>query len=96
MTRLVIVGAGGHAAVVAEMAELVGAWEHICFVDDKYPDLTSTIDLPVVGNLSAIPGLINDKAEFVIAIGNNQTRLKLHREIVFVGKEQDQMLQVKP
>jgi len=85
VTRLVIVGAGGHAAVVAEMADLVGAWENICFIDDKYPDLASIIDLPVVGNSSAIPGLINDKADFVIAIGNNQTRLKLHHEIVETG-----------
>ena len=85
MTRLLIVGAGGHAAVVAEMAELVGAWEQICFVDNKYPDLTSIIDLPVVGNSSAIPGLISDEADFVIAIGNNQTRLKLHHEILDAG-----------
>ena len=85
MTQLVIVGAGGHAAVVAEAAELVGVWEQICFVDDKYPELSNIIDLPVVGNFSAIPDLVNDNAEFVIAIGNNRTRLKLHREIVEAG-----------
>ena len=55
MTRLIIVGAGGHAAVVAEAAQLERAWDEICFIDDKYPGTREIIGLPVVGDLSAVP-----------------------------------------
>jgi len=85
MTRLVIVGAGGHAAVVAEAAELEGTWGDICFVDDKYPGLSESIGLPVVGDLSAVPELQAGQAKFVIAIGDNRTRLEIHQKIVSAG-----------
>ena len=81
MTRLVIVGAGGHAAVVAEAAELQGAWDDICFVDDKYPDVDEVLGFPVVGDSSAVHALISDQVEFIVAIGDNGTRLELHRQI---------------
>ncbi len=85
MTRLVIVGAGGHAAVVAESAQLQGTWDDICFIDDRYPDLSDIVGLPVVGDLAAVQSLRSDGAEFVIAIGNNTTRLNLYRSIAGEG-----------
>jgi len=85
MTRLIIVGAGGHAAVVAEAAQLAGPWDDICFVDDKYPDIDEIVGFPVVGELSAIPKLQTDQTEFIVAIGNNQTRLELHEKIESSG-----------
>ena len=85
MTRLVIVGAGGHAAVVAEAAELEGTWDDICFVDDKYPDLSEIIGLPVIGTLSAVQEQISDQTEFMVAIGDNRTRLELHQKIASSG-----------
>lgn len=85
MTRLVIVGAGGHAAVVAEAAQLVEAWDDICFIDDKYADLNEIMGLPVVGDLSSVQELKGDGVEFIVAIGDNQTRLKLHQDIAENG-----------
>jgi len=85
MTRLVIVGAGGHAAVVAEAAQLEGAWDDICFIDDKFPNVKNIIGLPVVGDLSAVPEFTADRVEFVVAIGNNDTRLELHEKLVGAG-----------
>lgn len=86
MTRLVIVGAGGHAAVVAESAQLQGAWDDICFVDDKYPDLTEVIGLPVIDDLAAVERLQGEQAQFIVAIGSNDTRLRLHKSIAGVGR----------
>lgn len=85
MTRLVIVGAGGHAAVVAEAAQLEEAWDDICFIDDRYPDLDEIIGLPVVGDLSAAQKLKADGADFIVAIGSNRTRLELHKKIADSG-----------
>ena len=85
MTRLVILGAGGHAAVVAEAAQLEGAWDDICFVDDKYPDVSEIIGLRVVGDLSAVQELKADRVEFIVAIGNNHVRLELHQKIASSG-----------
>lgn len=85
MTRLVIIGAGGHAAVVAEAAQLEGPWDDICFIDDKYPDLGEILGLPVVGDLSAAHTLTADGADFIVAIGSNRTRLEVHQSIAHGG-----------
>jgi len=85
VTRLVILGAGGHAVVVAEAAQLEGAWDDICFIDDTYPDGSEIIGLPVIGDLSAMQELKNDRVEFIVAIGNNYTRLEQHQKIASSG-----------
>jgi len=85
VTCLVIVGAGGHAAVVAEAAQLQGAWEEICFIDDKYPGVTEIIGLPVVADTSSIIKLITDNVAFVVAIGDNDLRFRLHQQIEKAG-----------
>ena len=81
MTRLVIVGAGGHAAVVAEAARLQGEWDDICFIDQQYPDVSQVIGLPVVGNMTFVASLQADDVEFIVGIGDNDTRLKVHEEL---------------
>ena len=35
MTRLIIIGGGGHGAVVAEAAKESGDWSEIVFLDDN-------------------------------------------------------------
>lgn len=41
MTKLVIIGAGGHGAVVADAALLMAKWSEIVFLDDKDFGLTT-------------------------------------------------------
>ena len=36
--KLLILGAGGFGQTIAEVAELLGNWESISFVDDRWPD----------------------------------------------------------
>lgn len=54
MNRSLIVGAGGHAAVVADGAGLQGKWNVICFNDQRYPGVSQVIGLPVVGDMTSI------------------------------------------
>ena len=51
MNDLIIVGAGGHGKVVAELAQRQQLWDKISFIDDRFPELKTVFDLPVIGNL---------------------------------------------
>lgn len=70
--KLVIIGAGGHARVVAESAMEAG-WDIVGFLDDaKHPQL---YDLQYLGKLEEFH--IPTGVHAVIAIGSNRTREKI-------------------
>lgn len=48
MSKLLILGAGGHGKVVAEVAMLMGAWENIAFLDDN-DDIKNVCGVQVIG-----------------------------------------------
>jgi hypothetical protein len=48
MSSLLIVGAGGHARVVADAALTMGQWQRVCFVDDS-PGASGGLGLAIVG-----------------------------------------------
>ena len=79
MSSLLIVGAGGHGKVVAETAELLGRWGSVVFADDKFPQLTSIGKWPVVSNTNLLDLDKKGFTDFVVAIGNNRTRLQIQR-----------------
>ncbi len=67
MSRLLVIGAGGHGKVVAEAALASGAWDDIAFLDGRHPDLARTLELGPVGvywaiaiaySLSAVIGVL--------------------------------------
>ena len=49
MNRLVIVGAGGHGKVVADIA-IKSGYKDICFLDDNIKG--SCMDFPIIGECS--------------------------------------------
>lgn len=73
MSQLYIIGAGGHGAVVAEIAEALDL-PIAGFIDDD-PSLKGqrVLDLPVIGNCKYIPKGVS----VALAIGNNAVRSKL-------------------
>lgn len=86
MSRLLILGAGGHGKVVAEIATLMKQWDEISFLDDNK-------ELKEVNGHRVI-GLINDyksyKSQYeyaFVAIGNNQLRLSIIEELIKNGYE---------
>lgn len=84
MTRLAILGAGGHGRVVADAAALSGRWQEIVFYDDRWPQSLHSGVWPIVGNALQ---LFCDRldGELIVAIGDNRTRLEKSRELHLAG-----------
>lgn len=90
--KLVIVGAGGHARVLAEIVQLSGGWQLAGFTDTD-PKLKDTrvLNAPVLGTDEILEGLRSQGIEkFVIGVGstkNNGQRSMLYRKVLQVGLE---------
>lgn len=74
MQRLIIIGAGGHGKVVADIAMKIG-YERIVFLDDA--PIITCMGLPVEGSVADVDKYLND-CDFFIAIGNLEIRKKIH------------------
>ena len=74
MSDLIIIGGGGHAKVVADIATLNG-YKILGFLDDN-PDVTKLLDFDRLGRIDDAH-LFSDNAEFILAIGNNSIRKEL-------------------
>ena len=79
MNKVAIIGAGGHARVLAEIIELTNDMQLVGFFDDNTAAGTIiTRGYPCLGASSEIENYINEIDAFVIGIGNNEVRQKLH------------------
>ncbi|MGI6587882.1 MAG: acetyltransferase [Peptococcia bacterium] len=75
MAKLLILGAGGHGKVVADIALMMNKWEHIAFLDDK-EGLQEIGNIPIIGRLEDY-ALFKEEFQYAfIAIGKNRLRLK--------------------
>ena len=80
---LVIMGAGGHGRVVAEIAEL-GSFSRIVFVDTQASQIRQNLHWPVVGkSFDDVSG----KFSAFVAIGDNALRLTKIAELTACGIE---------
>lgn len=84
MKTLVIIGAGGHGLVLAETAELLGNWQQIYFMDQKYPEPLLHNAIPCIDAQTFAQLNIAD-TDVIIAIGDNTTRLHLINEYIQRG-----------
>ncbi len=71
--QLVIIGAGGHGSVIADIARLNG-YEHILFLDDACKERVD--GYPVMGKVADFVRYTAD-SDFFLAIGSNTTRRRL-------------------
>jgi len=71
--KFAILGAGGHAKVVADTAESCG-WENIEFFDDNWPSKQLVAHWPVVGDTSMLLARLQEFDGVIVAIGNNHIR----------------------
>lgn len=71
MNRLVIIGAGGHGKVIADIAEKNG-YTNICFLDDHASGIC--MNFPIIGTCDDIERENDGDTDFVIGIGNNIVR----------------------
>ncbi len=72
--RLVIIGAGGHGKVIADIAFKNG-YTDVVFADDHA--VGSCMDLPIICTSASLEQQNDGKTDFVIAIGNNGIRKKI-------------------
>lgn len=78
MKRIVIIGAGGHARVIAETIDLIDSLQVVGFIDDQVEKgelLTGNI--PVIGSVKDTVAISGNCDAFVIGIGNNEVRKQL-------------------
>lgn len=74
MNRLVIVGAGGHGKVIADIA-MKNGYSDIIFVDDS---ATGTcLGIQIVGTSDKLEIMNDGETDFVIAVGNNRIRKQI-------------------
>lgn len=79
---LIIIGAGGHGKVAAEIAQLSKRYENIFFLDDK-----KTIEcggFKIIGTINELYKFINNYP-FFIAIGDNKKRKYLMTKLMSLG-----------
>lgn len=76
MRRLLILGAGGHGRVAADIAKQIG-YKEIAFLDDEPRE-------GVVGSIAQASKYINE-TDFFVAIGNNSIREHLHKTLIKAG-----------
>ncbi len=77
MHNLIIIGAGGHAKVVVDIANALG-YNILGFLDDNTA-INVFANLKQLGKIEDCTKYI-DKAKFVIAIGNNAVRKRIAEE----------------
>ena len=76
MRNILILGAGGHGRVAAEIAESLGY--RVSFLDDKRGE-------GVIGSISELEKFSSEFDAFFIGIGNNSVRHKLQDRLVELG-----------
>ena len=75
---LLIIGAGGHGKVVAEVAAACG-YDNISFLDDNREE--------AIGKINEMKAFCNQFANAFVGIGNTQFRNKMIKELLEIGYE---------
>ena len=73
MKRLLIIGAGGHGKVIREIAESIGIYHTICYIDDHCQC--------AIGRISDLPKFRSEYDSAIVSIGDNQLREKIYRTL---------------
>ena len=82
--KLIIIGAGGHGKVVADVALSMNRYEEVCFLDDSTQG--EILGLPVVGKSEDYIKWV-DEAEFFVAIGNSKVRELFQEKLIEMNAE---------
>ncbi|MDP1808992.1 MAG: acetyltransferase [Actinomycetota bacterium] len=92
MTRLVGIGAGGHAKVVLEILKLMGGYEIAAFVDPR-KELwgRDVLEVPVRGDDTLLPSLYDQGIRHAFigvgTTGDTRARRKLYQKVCGLGFE---------
>lgn len=84
MKRLLIIGAGGHGRVSADVALKMNCFSDIVFLDDN--PLASVPGYKLLGSVGRAEEFLDGSA-FFVAVGNNAIRKKLLEDLLEKGAE---------
>lgn len=82
-SKLVIIGAGGHGKVIADIAFKMNRWQKIVFLDDN-EIIKASMGVEIIGKSSDAFRYIKDYDIFV-GIGNNEIREKVQYKLEAEG-----------
>lgn len=86
MKKLLILGAGGQGKVVLDLALTCEEWDEISFLDGgKIGE--NILGYPVIGDLWEHKAFREKYTHAIVALGNNEVRLKLIEELLEIGYE---------
>jgi sugar O-acyltransferase (sialic acid O-acetyltransferase NeuD family) len=83
--NLMLIGAGGHGKVCADIASKQNKWDSIYFLDDNI-NTSTCIGYKVVGKIDDFTKFA-DEAEFFVSIGNNAIRSSILKRLESSGIE---------
>lgn len=85
MSRLILIGAGGHGKVVADIACSMQKWRKIEFLDDRFPELSSVASWQIIGKVEEFINLVDDRPDIGVSIGQNDMRIDLISRLKELG-----------
>ena len=88
MKKLMIIGAGGHGRVIADIAQKLG-YSEISFLDDG--NVTTNMNLLVLGKIEEWKKYI-DSYVFFVAIGNGRTRERVLQMLLDGGAKVETLI----
>lgn len=77
--NLLIIGAGALGIVAKEIAESMGIFEKIAFVDDEYE--TTPNGIAVLGKVCDVDNLVSEYYNIIVALPNPEHRLQLIKKL---------------
>lgn len=84
MSKLLILGAGGHGKVVADTAVASGKWSDIAFLDNN-STLHEVLGFPVIGSFESYQYHLHENWAVFVAIGNNLVRMNWLKKLEMEG-----------
>ena len=85
MSSLLIIGAGGHGRVLADVAMCTQRWSRLAFADDRGAALGEPLGLEVVGTCADLERLAAQFDALAVGIGNAVARLRFLKQIEALG-----------
>ena len=83
MTRLFIIGAGGHGKVIADTASYTKQWSEIVFLDNRYTQgLSKVATWPVIDHSEDYRPLLKPRDAILVGIGSNIVRETVLSELL--------------
>ncbi len=82
MRELIIIGAGGHGRVIADIAQKLGVYKKISFLNDGNDE--ESMGLPIIGKTEEVEKYVKT-ADIFVAIGDSEVRGSFIEKLLSMG-----------